>query len=71
MTDSWRNYRHSLTGLVQRYHPRVASADPNLIEVGEDAKPLAFTPIPAEAVEDYLASRIDDAAETVADTEEP
>lgn len=52
-----RTYRHALTGVVADYHPRVALADKNLIEVPAGSKPLAYTPIPREAVDDYLASR--------------
>ncbi|MBT2484860.1 MULTISPECIES: hypothetical protein [unclassified Microbacterium] len=51
-----RTYRHARTGLIGVYDRRVALEDPNLIEVDVDAKPLAFTPIPSEAVADYLAS---------------
>lgn len=57
MKTSWRNYRHSKTGLLIRLHPRVAAVDPNLVEVADDAKPLAYTPIPAEAVEKVRASK--------------
>lgn len=52
-----RTYRHSVTGVVGVYHPRVALADPHLIEVPDDAKPLAYTPIPREAVAELLATR--------------
>ena len=51
-----RTYRHELTGLVGEYDPRVALAHPQLIEVEEGTKPLAFTPIPSEKVADHLAS---------------
>lgn len=54
-TRNW--YRHEKTGEVGLYHPRVADAHPHLIEVPEGAKPLAYTPIPHEAVEEYLASQ--------------
>lgn len=54
-TRKW--YRHAKTGVVALYSPRVALAHPHLIEVEEGAKPLAYTPIPHEAVEDYLASK--------------
>lgn len=52
-----KTYRHRLTGLIQRLSPRVAVADPNLVEVADDAKPLAYTPIPREAVQNHLASK--------------
>lgn len=58
-----RTYRHALTGVVDVYHPRVALADSNLVEVPADAKPLAYTKIPREAVDDYLASREEKSAE--------
>jgi len=65
MPDStWKTYRHSATGLVDRYHPRVALADKHLIEVSDDAKPLAYLPIPREAIDALVASK------TVEDSEE-
>ena len=66
--DSRRTYRHSVTGLVARYHPRVASADKHLIEVADGAKPLAYTPITPKAVADYKAAHADE-PEVVADAE--
>ena len=60
MTNEWKTYRHAKSGLIQNLHPRVASADSNLIEVAEDAKPLAYTPIPKEAVESYFAAPVED-----------
>jgi lysyl-tRNA synthetase class I len=70
MADAWRNYRNRQTGLVQRLHPRVAATDSNFVEVADDAKPLAYTPIPQEAVEDYLASTIDEISEPDGDVDE-
>jgi hypothetical protein len=58
-----RTYRHSETGVVGVYHPRVALADRHLIEVADDAKSLAYLPIPSEAVADYLATREDQSDE--------
>lgn len=55
MTDVKRTYRHKVSGRVGEYDPRVALADPNLVEVPAGAKPLAYTPIPQEAVEAHLA----------------
>lgn len=59
MSDDKRLYRHSKTGLLGEYDPRVALAHPHLVEVEPGAKPFAYTPIPREAVADYLASRKD------------
>jgi hypothetical protein len=55
MTDAnWKTYRHSRTGLIQRLHEQTAAVDPNLVEVDEDAKPLAFTPIDQAAIEEVV-----------------
>lgn len=54
MADSFRAYRNRKTGLVGHYDPRLAREFPELIEVADDAKPLAYTRIPAEAVEAVL-----------------
>jgi hypothetical protein len=65
MSDStWRQYRHAKTGQLQMLHPRTARADANLIEVGLDAKPLAYVPIPSEALEKLLASTADESADS-------
>lgn len=48
--SAWKTYRHSVTGLIGKYDPRVALAHPQLIEVPNDAKPLAYTPINPEAI---------------------
>ncbi|WP_406245796.1 hypothetical protein ACI7YT_12200 [Microbacterium sp. M] len=64
MADAtWRLYRHRLTGLVKSYHPRVALADPNLIEVPEGSKPLAYTTIPREAIDALRNAQEDESAE--------
>lgn len=55
MEDSLRTYRHSTTGRIGAFDPRVAAADPHLIEVEPGTKPLAYTSIPEEAVEVALA----------------
>lgn len=47
-----RTYRHTVSGQIGHYHPRVASADPHLIEVPEGTKPLAYTPIPQAAIDE-------------------
>ena len=57
MTLSLRTYRHRETGLTQVMHPRVASADPHLIEVDDDAKPLAYKPIPQAAIDNLRLER--------------
>lgn len=56
MANGTRLYRHAKTGLVGRYSPRVALAHPHLIEVPEGTKPLAYTPIPHEAVKQLRAA---------------
>lgn len=53
--SAWKTYRHSVTGLIGKYDPRVALAHPQLIEVPDDAKPLAYTPINPEAVAQVTA----------------
>ncbi len=45
-----KTYRHRLTGVVRRYPESMAKNFPDLIEVVPGTKPLAFTPIPEEAV---------------------
>lgn len=67
---SLRTYRHSRTGLVARFHPRVALADANLIEVADGTKPLAYTPIPREAVDAILAARTEESDEDLLDDKE-
>lgn len=54
-TPRW--YRHKVTGKVGVYPPSLGENDPNLIPVEPNAKPLAYTPIPREAIEIVLASR--------------
>lgn len=68
MTSSLRTYRHSVTGLTAQYHPRVASADPHLIEVREGSKPLAYMPIPQAAIEELRSER-DNGADPSGDEE--
>ncbi|WP_217182698.1 hypothetical protein [Streptomyces sp. AC495_CC817] len=63
-----RTYRHRKTGLIGEYDPRVALAHPDLIEVEPGTKPLAYTPIPREAVDAYLASRADKSDEGTSST---
>lgn len=58
-----KTYRHSKTGLIGEYDPRVALAHPLLIEVPPGSKPFALMPIPHEAVVDYLESREDQSDE--------
>ena len=70
MAEDIRTYRHEATGHIQRLSPRVAAADPRLIEVEDGAKPLGYLPIPQEAVEEYLASQPDDDPADDAEDEE-
>lgn len=52
-------YRHRVTGLPGEYGPGMARVFGDLLEkVSPDAKPLAFTPIPPEAVAEVLAARV-------------
>lgn len=50
-------YRNSVTGQVESLPARFGDNDPSLERVEDDAKPLAYTPIPHEAVEEVLARR--------------
>ena len=59
MTDSSATYRHDITGLVGVFDRRLGDNDPHLIEVKPGAKPLAYTPIPHDAVDTLLASPVD------------
>lgn len=56
MTDSSATYRHDITGLVGVFDRRLGDNDPHLIEVAIDAKPLAYAPIPHEAVKQLRAN---------------
>lgn len=49
-----KTYRHSKTGIVHDFDPRVALADPHLIEVPAGTKPLAYTRIPDASIEHFL-----------------
>jgi hypothetical protein len=53
---TFKRYRDRSTGAIQMYPTSLAAVFPNLEEVDEDAKPLAYVPIPHSVVEDYLAS---------------
>ena len=55
--SSSATYRHDVTGLVGTYPRRLGDNDPHLHEVSVGTKPLAYTPIPAEAVKQLRASR--------------
>jgi hypothetical protein len=46
-----RYYRHPVTGIIGSHTPEFAEIF-GLVEVGKDAKPLAFTPIPEAKVAD-------------------
>lgn len=54
-TPRW--YRHKVSGAVGVYPPALGENDPNLVEVPPGAKPLAYTPIPREAVEALRTKR--------------
>lgn len=54
---SIKTYRHQSTGLVGQFPEELADIFPDLVEVADDAKPLAYTPIPADAITDLKAER--------------
>lgn len=66
----FRTYRDRNTGAIQTYPVALAEVFPNLEEVGPDAKPFAYTPIPHAAVVEYLASKRDAEDDDVADEAE-
>lgn len=66
--NEWRTYRHKVSGAVGPSPTRLGDSDPNLEEVDENAKPLAYTPIPREVVEDFLAARNDTSEEGTSST---
>ena len=61
--NEWRTYRHDVSGAVGQYPARLGDADPHLIEVADNAKPLAYTPIPRKLVDEQLASHGDKSEE--------
>lgn len=63
MVSEIRTYRNPVTGLIDHLHPRVAKAAGNLIEVDTDAKPLAYTPIPPEAIAKLTSALHEDTVE--------
>jgi hypothetical protein len=48
--SSVKSYRHKVTGLIGQFPEGVALVDQNLVEVADDAKPLAYTPIDEDAI---------------------
>lgn len=50
-------YRSARTGKITVAPERLAKRFPDLVEVGADAKPLAYTPIPAEKVAAVKAAK--------------
>jgi len=70
MSLAWKTYRHRLTGRTQRLHPRVAAADPNLVEVADGAKPLAYAPIAKAVIEKAIAAQSESKTEEPADGED-
>lgn len=53
-------FRSSRSGRVGEYSAAFASHFPDLTEVGKDAKPLAFTPIPEARVAAVKSKKEDD-----------
>lgn len=62
MAQELRTYRHAESGAVGEYSPRFAARFPVLEEVPPGTKPLAYTPIPQSAVDEYMASHGDEDA---------
>lgn len=60
---SIKTYRHQNTGLPGQFPEEMAAMFPDLVEVADDAKPLAYTPIPADAIS-ALRDEHDEATET-------
>lgn len=54
-------FRSSRTGRIGEYSAALASHFPDLTEVGKDAKPLAFTPIPEAKVAAVKPTKKEDA----------
>jgi hypothetical protein len=54
---SIKTYRHQITGLVGQFPEELAEIFHELVEVADDAKPLAYTPIPAEQIADLQAAQ--------------
>lgn len=52
-----RRYRDRNTGLIEVYPESMARTFDFLEEVDDDAKPLAYVPITAEAIEDFTSTR--------------
>lgn len=54
-----QTYRHRVTGLLGEYGPGMARVFSDVLEkVEPDTKPLAYTPIPPEAVAALLSARV-------------
>jgi hypothetical protein len=66
----YRHYRDRNTGELQDYPVALAAVFRNLEEVGPDAKPLAYVPIPHSVVEEYLASASEPDDDDASDEEE-
>lgn len=62
MAAPTKTYRDSVSGAVGVYPVTLASRFPRLVEVDEGAKPLAFTPIPQDAVDALTPSEAPEAA---------
>lgn len=50
-----RLYRHRVSGEITRRTPAFAARFPDLEEVPEGTKPLAYTPIPQAAIDEVKA----------------
>ncbi|MDF2506257.1 MAG: hypothetical protein K0Q52_116 [Microbacterium sp.] len=65
-----RSFRDTLTGATADMHPRVAAVFPNLVEVPEGTKPLAYTPIPQDAIKALTTGREKSAATDLTEDED-
>lgn len=52
-SNGTKTYRHSVTGKVGDFPESLAQHFPALVEVDSDAKPLAYVPIPQDAIDDF------------------
>jgi hypothetical protein len=65
-----RTYRHAKTGVVGEYPEAMAEMYPDLVEVPEGTKPLAYTPLDSEAVAAVLEKATKAADRSAPDTDE-
>ncbi|UOE45884.1 hypothetical protein [Agromyces larvae] len=54
MSNAVRTYRNRINGAIGVYPEALARVFPNLEEVAEDAKPLAYVPITEDQIEQVV-----------------